>query len=89
MNMKELDFDIFVPGHGPPVEDLSRIDIVADYYRDLWKQTAEQYGSGVSAEDASKTIDLTSHTKIPVMEVGANLQAVQRMYHRLDNPDAP
>ncbi|MEE2777365.1 MAG: MBL fold metallo-hydrolase [Acidobacteriota bacterium] len=87
MNMKKLDFDIFVPGHGPPVSDLSRIDLVADFYRDLWEKTAEMHAAGVSAQEASKTLDLTNHTKIPISEVGHSLISVERMYYRLSNPD--
>ena len=86
-NMKALDFDIFVPGHGPPVTDLGRIPIVQEYYRDLWKKTAAMHAAGTSAEEASETLDLTNHTAIPVENVGVDLVSVQRMYHRIENPD--
>jgi glyoxylase-like metal-dependent hydrolase (beta-lactamase superfamily II) len=86
-NLKALDFDIFVPGHGPPVTDLSRIDIVQDYYRDLWQKAAAMHADGVDAIEAAKTIDLTNHTKIPIRNVGADGSAMQRIYYRLDNPD--
>ena len=86
-NLKALDFDIFVPGHGPPVTDLGRIDLVQEYYRDLWKKTAAKHAEGVSAEEAARTIDMTNHTKIPVQRVGVDPLAVQRMYYRLENPD--
>ena len=86
-NLKALDFDIFVPGHGPPVTDLGRIDLVQEYYRDLWKKTAAKRSQGVSAEEAAKTIDLTNHTEIPIRNVGADLLAVERIYYRLENPD--
>lgn len=86
-NLKALDFDVFVPGHGPPVTDLSRIDLVQEYYRDLWQQAAAMHAEGVEAVEAAKTIDLTNHTDIPIRNVGADPQAVQRIYYRLDNPD--
>ncbi len=85
-NLKALDFDIFVPGHGPPVTDLRRIDLVQEYYRDLWRLAAEKHAAGVSAEDAAKTIDLTHHTEIPINNVGVDLISIQRIYHLLDNP---
>lgn len=86
-NLKALDFDVFVPGHGPPVTDRGRIDLVQEYYRDLWKKTAAMHSVGISAEEAASTIDMTNHTEIPVRQVGVSLVAVQRMYHRLENPD--
>ena len=89
MNIKKLDIEIFVPGHGPPVEDLTRLDVVAEYYRDLWKKTAAAHASGLSAEQASETLDLTNHTDIPIQNVGVDLVTVQRMYHRIENPDQP
>ncbi len=86
-NLKGLDFDIFVPGHGPPVTDLSRLDLVQVYYRDLWDKTAAKHAAGVSAEDAATTIDMTNHTDIPIRQVGVDLVAIQRIYDRLENPD--
>tara|TARA_B100001123_G_scaffold439671_4_gene577011 strand:+ start:1109 stop:2092 length:984 start_codon:yes stop_codon:yes gene_type:complete len=86
-NLKALDFDVFVPGHGPPVTDLSRIDVVQDYYRDLWRETETKYREGVSVEEASRTIDLTSHTGIPIRNVGVDPLTVGRIYQRLENPD--
>ena len=83
-NLKSLDFDIFVPGHGPPVTDRSRIDLVQEYYRDLWAKTAALHAAGMSAEDAAETVDLTNHTEIPIREVGADLLAVRRIYDRLE-----
>ena len=85
--LKALDFDIFVPGHGPPVTDLGRIDLVQEYYRDLWRKTAAKRAEGVSAEEAARTIDMTNHTEIPVQQVGVDALAIQRIYHRLENPD--
>jgi glyoxylase-like metal-dependent hydrolase (beta-lactamase superfamily II) len=86
-NLKALDFDIFVPGHGPPVTDLGRLDLVQDYYRDLWQKTAAKHAAGVSAEEAAKTLDLTSHTEIPIRDVGADPIAIERIYRLLDNPE--
>ncbi len=89
MNLKALDIDMFVPGHGDPVMDLGRLDLVAAYYEDLWAKTAAKHAAGVSAEEAAKTIDLTNHTEIPIMQVGVGLDTVQRIYFRIENPDAP
>jgi glyoxylase-like metal-dependent hydrolase (beta-lactamase superfamily II) len=86
-NLKALDFDVFVPGHGGPVRDLSRIDLVRRYYQDLWQKTAAMYRAGVAVAEAARTLDLTSHTEIPIREVGVSPLAVERIYFRLENPD--
>lgn len=86
-NLKALDFDVFVPGHGGPVTDLSRIDVVQEYYRDLWQKTAAKHQAGVDVTTAARTLDLTNHTEIPIRQVGADPLAVQRIYDRLENPD--
>ena len=86
-NLKALDFDVFVPGHGGPVTDLNRIDLVQEYYRDLWQKTAVKHEAGVDVEEASRTIDLTNHTGIPIRQVGVDPLTIQRIYDRLENPD--
>ncbi len=83
-NLKALDFDIAVPGHGAPLTDLSSIEKSQDYYRVLWERTAEQHAAGVSAEEVPGTIDL-SDTAFPDRK--PSLVEVHRMYHRLENPD--
>ena len=87
-NLKALDFDVFVPGHGPAITDLERIDIVQALYRDLWDKTKKLHSAGVDSETAAKTIDLTNHKAIPVLQVGTSLTTIQRIYHRLENPDS-
>ena len=86
-NLKALDFDLLIPGHGGPVTDLNRIDLVQEYYRDLWQKTSAKHQAGVDVEEAARTIDLTNHTGIPIREVGAATLSVQRIYERLENPD--
>ena len=83
-NLKALDFDIAVPGHGEPLTDLSSIERSQEYYRVLWERTAEKHAAGVAAEEVPGTIDL-SDTAFP--ERKPSLVEVQRMYLRLENPD--
>jgi glyoxylase-like metal-dependent hydrolase (beta-lactamase superfamily II) len=78
-NLMELDFDIFVPGHGGPVTDLSRLELVAQYYEDLWVKAEALHHDGVPYDQAAKTIDLTNHTSIPIRNVGADPLAIQRV----------
>ncbi len=86
-NLKALDFDIFVPGHGGPVTDLNRLDLVQEYYRDLWQKTVAKHAAGVDAAEAARTIDLTNHTAIPIRQVGVSPVTINRIYYRLENPD--
>ncbi|MCY4559338.1 MAG: hypothetical protein OXF79_23755, partial [Chloroflexi bacterium] len=75
-------FDIVVPGHGPPMTDLSPIEKSQDYYRALWERTAAMHASGVSVEEAIETIDMSDTGFRNPSDV-----EVQRMYDRLENPD--
>jgi glyoxylase-like metal-dependent hydrolase (beta-lactamase superfamily II) len=86
-NLEALDFDILVPGHGNAVTDLNRSDLVRAYSRNLWQKTAVQRREGATVAEASRTIDLTSHTEIPIRQVGVAPLTVQRIYDRLENPD--
>jgi len=86
-NLKALDFDVFVPGHGAPVTDLRRIDLVQEYYRDLWQLTAAKHRADVGVTNAAQTIDLTHHSDIPIRQVGVDPLTVQRIYDRLENQD--
>ena len=81
-NLKALDFDIVVPGHGPPLTDLSSIEQSQEYYRVLWERTAEKHSAGVSAAEATGMIDMSDTGFRNPSEV-----EVQRMYQRFDNPD--
>ena len=81
---KALDFEIVVPGHGPPFSDRSRIDLVQAYYRDLWAGVAALHAQGVDAETAAATMDLTQHGALGVEQVGADPLAVARIYALLE-----
>ena len=81
---KALDFELVVPGHGPPFSDRGRIDLVQAYYRDLWAGVAALHGQGVDAETAAATVDLTAHGALGVEDVGADPLAVQRIYFLLE-----
>lgn len=86
-NLKRLDFDVFVPGHGPPVTDLNRLDLVQAFYRDLWAKTQAMHAAGKSAEEVAQSIDLTNHKEIPINAVGTALISIQRIFKRLEDPD--
>ncbi|HZT77005.1 MAG TPA: MBL fold metallo-hydrolase [Vicinamibacterales bacterium] len=59
--LKPLDFTDVIPGHGDPFKGKERIDWFQAYLRDLWKQATALHDRGVSAAEAAKQVDLTSH----------------------------
>ena len=83
--LKALDFDIFVPGHGPPVTDRSRLTLVQAFYRDLWAKTEMMKQAGISAEEVAETIDLTNHTELGITDVGTAFHSIRRIFYRIDN----
>ena len=86
-NLKGLDIDPMVPGHGSPFTDRNRIDYVQAYYTDLWDQVAKMHKEGVSVEDAAKAVDMTGHKKLGITRVGTDPLAVARMYQRMEGVD--
>ena len=83
--LKQLDFDLILPGHGPSIADLNRIDYVQIYYADLTEEIRRLKSAGYSAEEAAARADLRQHADtLGVDQLGANLQAVQRMYDLID-----
>jgi glyoxylase-like metal-dependent hydrolase (beta-lactamase superfamily II) len=85
--LKKLDFATVLPGHGTPFGDKGLITAFQSYLTDLVKQGTALKNQGVSAEDAAKRMDLTSHTKeFPQIQgPGADLRGVKRLYAWLDD----
>jgi glyoxylase-like metal-dependent hydrolase (beta-lactamase superfamily II) len=97
--VKELDFDVIVPGHGEPFRDRAQIDAVQAYMRDTWKQAAALHDQGVPALEAALRIDLTNHKKtmgpfasplLPsgILAPGIEPNSVLRVYELLDQRKA-
>src|SRR5579871_3477955 len=84
--LKKLDFDTVLPGHGSPFHDKGLITAFQSYLTDVTSQVAALRKQGVSAEDAAKRVDLTSHQKdFPqITGPGADLRGVRRIYAWLD-----
>lgn len=83
--VKALDFDVALPGHGPPIRDKARFDYFQAYLRDLWDQASRLKSQGVSAQEAAQRIDLTAHrTNYPQIRApGVDPRAVDRIYELL------
>ena len=89
-NLKALDFDVMLPGHGPQVTDRALIGHVQDFYRELWAQVVASRADGKSVEETAAAVDLTSfQDRLPsVRNVGFDPQAVARIYQLLDERGA-
>lgn len=84
-NLKQLDFELILPGHGPGFRDRERIDNVQAYYRDLTEAVVSMKAQGLTAEETATRADLRQHAEtLGVRNLGANLEAVQRMYALID-----
>jgi glyoxylase-like metal-dependent hydrolase (beta-lactamase superfamily II) len=84
--LKKLDFDMVLPGHGEAFTDKAKIGYFQDYLRDVWSEVSRLKQQGVSAEEASKRADLTKHKDhFPgIQGPGVPLIGVQRIYELLD-----
>ena len=84
--LKKLDFDVDLPGHGVPFTNKSLITAYQSYLQDLTAQAAKLKAQGVSADDAARRIDLTSHAKdFPAIQgPGVDIRGARRVYAWMD-----
>jgi cyclase len=87
--LKKLDFDTVLSGHGPRFSGKQKIDAFQLYLSDLWTQAETLKKQGVPADEASKRIDLTSHkADFPNIQApGVDVRFVTRIYDLLDGND--
>lgn len=79
--LKQLDFDLILPGHGPYFRDRELIDHVQAFHRELWEVVSALHTEGVPAGDAVERIELSHHAEnLPPARVRVDLRGVQRMY---------
>ncbi len=84
-NLKQLDIELVLPGHGDGFSDLRIIDYVQAYYNDLHAEVMRLKGQGFSAGEAAARADLRHHEdSLGVSEIGADLLAVRRIYDLAD-----
>ncbi|MCH7935077.1 MAG: MBL fold metallo-hydrolase [Gemmatimonadetes bacterium] len=85
--LKALDFDVMLPGHGPPVLSKDVITHFQAYLTDLWQKTTDMHRRGVSAEQAAEQIDMTNHSANyrQIRAPGVDPRAIRRIYELLDN----
>ena len=83
--LKKLDFDTVLPGHGEAFTDKSKIDDFQAYLRDVWSEVSRLKKQGVSAEEAAKLADLTKHKDhLPIQAPGVPPIAATRIYELLN-----
>ena len=84
--LKPLQFDWIVPGHGPAFQDRAKIDQLQAYLGDFWAQARELHGTGIGAAEAARRIDLREHAPgFPsIRAAGINPLAVERAFELLD-----
>ena len=85
--LKGLDFDTWLPGHGPVMRSKQPITNFQEYLRDLWDKSSDMHRLGVPWEDAAKRIDMTSHAHnyFQIRGPGVDPRAVRRIFELLDN----
>lgn len=84
--LKALDFDIVLPGHGDAFKSKAKIDFWQAYLRDFWSQVQQMHKASVTAEEASRRIDLRAHAaNYPaITQAGVNVNGVLRAYELLE-----
>ena len=84
--LKHLEFAVDLPGHGAPFTDKNLITEFQSYLTDLLAQAAKLRAQGVSADEAAKRVDLTSHAKAfpDIQGPGAEVRGVRRVYAWMD-----
>ena len=87
--LKSLDFEVVLPGHGEAFREREKIDYFQAYLRDLSQKIARMHADGVSAADAAQKIDMTSHAgHFPTITgPGVHPHAVERAYALLEGAE--
>jgi glyoxylase-like metal-dependent hydrolase (beta-lactamase superfamily II) len=81
--LKKLDFDTVLPGHGEAFTDKAKIDYFQAYMRDVWATVSALKKEGVPAAEAAKRADLSKH-KERFPNPAVPLLGVQRIYALID-----
>lgn len=80
--LKRLEFDWVVPGHGPAFQDRAKIDQLQAYLRDFWVRARQLHNAGVGASEAARRIDMRDHADSfsSVRSPGVSVLAVERVF---------
>jgi cyclase len=89
--IRELEVEVFLPGHGGAFSDRAAIDHLQAYLLDFQAQTEASFRAGATAEEAAARLDLTAHlehypipsTWTPEIVARQRLVGVRRVYELL------
>jgi cyclase len=86
--LKKLEFDRVLPGHGEAFMGKEKITAFQAYLRDIWAQVGGLKRQGLPAEEAAKRVDMTAHkAQFPnIQGPGADVRWVARIYEVMDMP---
>ncbi len=81
-----LDFDTWLPGHGPVMRSKEPIGNFQVYLRDLWSKTSQMHSRGIAVDQAAQQIDMTNHSDnfAQIRGPGVDPRAIRRIYELLD-----
>lgn len=87
--LKKLDFNLILGGHGVPFRDKELITAFQGYLKDVVGQVTALRTQGVKPEDAAKRVDLTAHAKSfpQIQGPGADIRGVRRIYQWMDEKE--
>jgi len=83
--LKDLDFDIVLPGHGAAFRGKEKIEHLQAYLRDFWERASQLYARGVPAEEAARQIDMRDHAAAypSIRTQGVSMVSMRRAYELL------
>ena len=82
--LKQLEFDIIVPGHGEPFRDRGQIDLYQRYLTDFWAQVSNLRAQGLSTAEATDRVDMSEYeTQYGARVRNVDPRAVLRVYELL------
>jgi glyoxylase-like metal-dependent hydrolase (beta-lactamase superfamily II) len=84
--LKELGFELWLPGHGPVMRTRKPIHDFQAYLRDLWIKASDMHAAGINATTAAETLDMTNHSGnfAQIRATGVDPRAVNRIFSLLD-----
>jgi len=84
--LKTLQFDTWLPGHGPVMRSREPIAHFQAYLRDLWDKTEAMHARGVPWAQAAGEIDMSNHRQNyrQLTGPGVDPRAIRRIYQLLD-----
>lgn len=84
--LRALDFDTILPGHGGVLQGKEKIAHFQAYLKDFWQQVRAFHDAGLSAEEAARKVDLRGHAgNYPtIRDAGVLNHGVYRAYDLIE-----